>query len=113
MISKLDWYFILIIIFLALSQNHCEKIFSTKNDDQNEYGLDEQYTKQLINNGRNTIQRHILMFHPWGTRSHMHQLTALLLGLLSSGNLVTAVFARKTEIMHQNYEEIIVADGYV
>ena len=43
----------------------------------------------------------------------MHQLTALLQGLLSSGNQVTAVFARKTEIMHQNYEEIIVADGYV
>ena len=109
MISTLDWYFILIAIFVAISQNHCEKLFSTNNYDQNKYGLGEP----LINNRRNTISRHILMFHPWGTRSHMHQLTALLQGLLSSGNQVTAVFARKTEIMHQNYEEIIVADGYV
>ena len=113
MISTLDWYFILITIFVAISQNNGEKIFSTKKDDQNRYGLDDQYTKPLMNNRRNTIQRHILMFHPWGTRSHMHQLTALLQGLLSSGHQVTAVFARKTEIMHQNYEEIIVADGYV
>ena len=113
MISKLDCYFILITIFVAISKNHCERIISSKNDDQNKYGLDEQYTKPLINNRSNTVQRHILMFHPWGTRSHMHQLTALLQGLLSSGNQVTAVFARKTEIMHQNYEEIIVADGYV
>ena len=113
MISKLDWYFILITIFVAISKNHSVRMFSSKNDDQNKYGLNEQYTKPLENNRTNTIQRHILMFHPWGTRSHMHQLTALLQGLLSSGNQVTAVFARKTEIMHQNYEEIIVADGYV
>ena len=111
MIGKLAWYFILITIFVAISKNQCQRIFSTKNDDQNEYGLGEEYTNPSMNNSFSQIPKHVLMFHPWGTRSHMHQLTALLQGLLSSGNQVTAVFARNTEIRHQNYEEIIVADG--
>ena len=58
-------------------------------------------------------KKHILMFHPWGTRSHKYQLNALLLGLLKSGNAVTGVFAWKTDIVHQQYTEIVVKDGYV
>ena len=67
--------------------------------------------KLIIQNNTESSRKHILMFHPWGTRSHMQQLTALLDGLLKSGNDVTGVFARKTEIVHQHYTEIIVKDG--
>ena len=56
------------------------------------------------------LKKHILMFHPWGTPSHMNQLKPLVLGLLEAGNAVTAVFTRKTEINHNDYTEIIVQD---
>ena len=55
-------------------------------------------------------KKHILMFHPWGTRSHMNQFTPLILGLLNAGNSITAVFTRETNILHDDYTEIIVED---
>ena len=59
----------------------------------------------------NIIKNHILMFHPWGTRSHSQQLNVLLRGLLKSGNAVTGVFAWKTGIEHPSYVELVVRDG--
>jgi hypothetical protein len=56
-------------------------------------------------------KKHILMFHPWGTQSHMGQFKPLIHGLLKSGNMVTAVFVRETKIIHEDYTEIIVEDG--
>ena len=58
-------------------------------------------------------KKHILMFHPWGTPSHMHQFKPLILGLLDAGNTVTSVFVRKAQITHRHYTEIIVRDGLV
>ena len=57
------------------------------------------------------IKKHILMFHPWGTRSHMNQFKPLIIGLLKAGNSITAVFTRETNIVHDDYTEIIVEDG--
>ena len=56
-------------------------------------------------------KKHILMFHPWGTPSHMNQFKPLIKGLLEAGNMVTALFVRETKIAHEDYKEIIVADG--
>ena len=56
-------------------------------------------------------KKHVLMFHPWGTQSHMGQFKPLIQGLLSAGNMVTAVFVRETKIIHEDYTEIIVEDG--
>ena len=69
------------------------------------------------NNDQNVIskndhsKKHILMFHPWGTPSHMNQFKPLIRGLLESGNMVTAVFVRESKIIHEYYKEIIVEDG--
>ena len=57
------------------------------------------------------VKKHILMFHPWGTPSHLLQFKPLIHGLLDAGNAVTAVFVTKTKINHQDYTEIIVEDG--
>ena len=56
-------------------------------------------------------KKHILMFHPWGTPSHMNQFKPLIQGLLEAGNMVTALFVHETKITHENYKEIIVEDG--
>ena len=59
----------------------------------------------------NNTKNHILMFHPWGTRSHMEQLKVLVKGLLKSGNAVTGVFVWKTGIEHDDYVELLIEDG--
>ena len=56
-------------------------------------------------------KKHILMFHPWGTPSHMNQFKPLIQGLLEAGNMVTALFVHETKITNENYKEIIVEDG--
>ena len=58
----------------------------------------------------NNVKNRILMFHPWGTRSHMGQLKVLVKGLLESGNAVTGVFVWKTGIEHENYVELLIED---
>ena len=65
--------------------------------------------KGILRNG--DPKKHILMFHPWGTPSHMNQFKPLIQGLLEAGNMVTALFVRETKITHENYKEIIVEDG--
>ena len=53
----------------------------------------------------------ILMFHPWGRKSHRGQQNALLLGLLNEGHAVTGVFPEKSNIIHDGYTEIVVETG--
>eukprot|EP00092_Neocalanus_flemingeri_P026671 GFUD01028916.1.p1 GENE.GFUD01028916.1~~GFUD01028916.1.p1 ORF type:complete len:551 (-),score=119.39 GFUD01028916.1:114-1766(-) len=57
-------------------------------------------------------QKHILIFHPWSTRSHMMQQTALLKGLLAKGHLVTGVFPFATNIEDDGYTEFVVEDVF-
>ena len=56
---------------------------------------------------------HVLMYHPWSTRSHRQQNNALLEGLLARGHRVTGVVPQSTEIKNVNYTEIIVEDRSV
>ena len=58
----------------------------------------------------NHAKKHIVMFHPWGTRSHMNQFGPLITGLLEDGNSITSVFTISTNIVHDDYTEIIVED---
>ena len=55
--------------------------------------------------GRNL---HILMYHPWGTKSHRGQQRALILGLLQNGHKILGVFADKSDLKHENYTEVVV-----
>ena len=51
---------------------------------------------------------HILMYHPWGTKSHRGQQNALINGLLERGHTITGVFSDESDLNHENYTEIIV-----
>ena len=55
--------------------------------------------------GRNL---HILMYHPWGTKSHRGQQRALILGLLQNGHKILGVFADESDLKHENYTEVVV-----
>ena len=52
----------------------------------------------------------ILMFHNGGTRSHLIVMSALAKALLENGYKVTTVFYAKTNIVHENYDEILIED---
>ena len=53
---------------------------------------------------------HILLFHHSGTKSHVFFMKALAEGLLEYGHRVTTIFYVKTNIIHQNYTEILIKD---
>lgn len=53
---------------------------------------------------------HILFFHNAGTRSHLIAMTALAEGLVDHGHKVTSLFYAKSNIMHENYTEILIED---
>ena len=53
---------------------------------------------------------HILFFHNAGTRSHLIAMSALAEGLVEKGHLVTSVFYAKSNIINENYKEILVKD---
>ena len=53
-------------------------------------------------------KKHILMYHPWGTKSHKGHQYALLHGLLDTGHTVTGVFPEASNIVHDGYTEIVV-----
>jgi hypothetical protein len=53
---------------------------------------------------------HILMFHPWNTKSHRIQQNALLSGFLARGHRVTGVFPQESDIRSERYSEIVVED---
>ena len=55
---------------------------------------------------------HILMYHPWSTRSHRQQNNALLEGLLAKGHTVTGVLPQGTHVTSLNYTEIVVEDSF-
>ena len=52
---------------------------------------------------------HILFFHNQGARSHLIVLSALAQGLLDHGYTVTTVFFAKSNIVHENYNEILIS----
>ena len=59
----------------------------------------------------NAAPGHILMFHPWNTKSHRILQNALLGGFLARGYTVTGVFPQGSKIKNEKYTEIVVEDG--
>ena len=53
---------------------------------------------------------HILFFHNQGTRSHIFVMSALAQALLDHGYTITTVFYAKSNIIHENYNEILIED---
>ena len=56
------------------------------------------------------IKGHILFFHNQGTRSHLIVLSALAKTLMENGYKVTTVFYGKSNILHENHNEILIED---
>ena len=56
------------------------------------------------------IKGHILFFHNQGTRSHLIVLSALAKSLLENGYKVTTVFYGKSNVLHDNHNEILIED---
>ena len=56
------------------------------------------------------LKGNILMFHNGGTRSHLIVMSALAKALLENGYKVTTIFFAKTNIVHENYDEILIED---
>ena len=68
-------------------------------------------TKEVDENALQTkIKGHILFFHNQGTRSHLIVLSAVAKSLLENGYKVTTVFYGKSNILHENYNEILIED---
>lgn len=64
---------------------------------------------------KNTVEArpgHVLLYHPWNTKSHRMTQNALLQGLLARGHEVTGVFPQHSDIRNENYTEIVVEDRF-
>ena len=99
-------YFLCFLILLSL-----DNAFGSKHTGNNTASTitvsEKSKPNDIIENSK-----HILLYHPWTTRSHMMQQTSLLRGLLEKGYHVTAVFPYPTGIDNPRYEEILVEDAF-
>ena len=57
-----------------------------------------------------TPKGHVLFFHSMGTLSQIIAMSALAEGLLEHGHKVTTVFFARSNIVHENYTEILIQD---
>ena len=73
----------------------------------------EKSTQHVENSAKidvTPLKGNILMFHNGGTTSHLIVMSALAKALLENGYKVTTVFYAKTNIVHENYDEILIED---
>ena len=104
------------LLFCLLAAETEDKV---KDKDQPKEDIDRIVTKEeeqesdtIITQMDNTTpSSHILMFHPWNTKSHRIQQNALLEGFLARGHRVTGVFPQSSNIKNERYTEIVVEDG--
>ena len=71
----------------------------------------ENPTKSNEKSTKPPLKGHLLMFHNQGTRSHLIVMSALAKALLENGYKVTTVFYAKMDIVHENYNEILIKDS--
>ena len=67
-------------------------------------------TQSNVEDTDSPTKGHILFFHNAGSRSHLIAMSALAQGLLDHGYMVTTVFFAKSNIEHENYNEILIED---
>ena len=99
------WVRTLLVIFLSTSVFGAKEINETfgaseKNITEKDVDID---TNSVVNENEILETKHILMYHPWSTRSNMMQQKALLRGILSKGYHVTGVFPHATNIEDVRY----------
>ena len=68
------------------------------------------YNIENVHHNKASQKGHILFFHNAGTRSHLIAMNALAEGLVEYGHRVTTVFYAKSNIVHENYKEILIED---
>ena len=71
-------------------------------------GKNEEGVKDIDKPKEGGRNLNILMYHPWGTKSHRGQQRALILGLLQNGHKILGVFADESDLKHENYTEVVV-----
>ena len=98
----------LLIFFLSCS---ILEAYQTKNHEASEPSKKDD-AKPRDRNSKSNEKSHILMYHPWGTKSHRGQQNALINGLLDRGHIITGVFADESNLNHENYTEIIIETRY-
>merc|ERR1719320_1751698 len=110
-------FMVKLFIGLCMLLDHCILGSAEKNDENLEIEINQEI-QEVENNDAiveqlgKTKASHILMFHPWNTKSHRIQQNALLEGFLARGHRVTGVFPQSSSIKHDRYTEIVVEDGF-
>lgn len=105
-----------LLIVLSSKSNEDKLSDTTSETSDGKLVVDQDDINQIdssdsaVSNGNKANKKHILMFHPWGTPSHMSQFKPLLKGLLDDGNIVTGLFMKGSNIIHDDYTEIVVKD---
>ena len=121
MFCKLSVFYICVLTFLIVNTSDKQSLHASNVAQTIDKSIDlpiESKVQTLENAGDNDsankvnahAKKHIVMFHPWGTPSHMNQFGPLITGLLEDGNSITSVFTRSANILHDDYTEIIVED---
>ena len=102
-----------IFIGLYLLLDHCILGSEEKKDENLDIEINHEVenTDAIVQQLDKTPPSHILMFHPWNTKSHRIQQNALLEAFLARGHRVTGVFPQSSSIKHDRYTEIVVEDG--
>jgi hypothetical protein len=88
-------------------------VVETKQTVQDEITLDQ--TPELLQTEKQMLEipsqkSHVLIFHNAGTRSHLIAMNAVAEGLVEHGHQVTSVIYAKSNIVNDNYKEILIED---
>ena len=104
-------FLIVVLSETTTSSAQAKEKLKSEDDESREHsnGAQREFTSTHQYNRRS----HILMYHPWGTRSLRGQQNALLFGLLDKGHTITGVFSEKSNLKHENYTEIIINSRYI
>ena len=104
--------YLLIIIGLLICQNTLGETGDVEEKSIKTPKNDIKQSESVVKTVPST-KGHILFFHNQGTRSHLIAMSALASALLGNGYTVTTVFYAKSNIIHENYNEILIEDKWV
>ena len=110
MISKMDIKRIKYTIFISLILCQSSLCKAEKQSEKDESTTKLNKTQSKVEDTDSPTKGHILFFHNAGTRSHLIVMSALAQGLLDHGYVVTTLFFAKSNIVHENYNEILIED---
>ena len=100
---------------ISMKSDHVKSHVTQKPGDNSHSSITKQNIASEVSD---TIEKtslkkgHVLFFHQLGTKSHIFLQKTLVEGLLKRGHQVTTVFYVKTNIIHENYTEVLIKDRY-